>query len=750
MKAKSFKRSRGWSAFLGIFLLLLTIGSSNLSAGSIGQAGSDPSWIQLLSKEAKAPEIRVIESNFDRVVFEVKVSGMWSEEVKTKGGVFNQLTIPECGITNVIGEPRLPVISRMVQIPHKAEMEVAVIGSEYREASLKELGIANPIVPVQPPIPKLGGAWENAQFVIDQDYYQKDAFSPSLVAKKGEIGSIRGHRFVVVEIYPVSYNPKAGSLRLYSSVKIKVTLTGSDVTTTENMLYRYASPPFEEVCREFFINYQAYKDMVKGAPVLPIGYLIIAHQNFSSNIQPLVEWKTKKGFYVSVASVPDIGSTTTAIKNYIQNAYDNWEIPPTYVLFVGDVGFIPTFTGSYSGTATDLYYVKMDADYFGDIGRGRLPARTSTEADYMVNKLLYYENPTSNDLDWMKKACFIASSDADLIAEQTHRYVIQNYTDPNGIISDTIWERTGGSTSDITTSLNDGRTIVCYSGHGGETSWSSVPYNQTNVRNLTNVGEYPFVLSHACLTEKFNVTECFGETWAKVDSKGGIAFWGASNYTYWDEDDILEKRMFQAAFVETCYSIVSMTDKALWHLYNYYSGGGMSLYYLDAYNVLGEPSVDLWTYVADSLFVNYPASISQGSNTITLTVQKSGLVPVYGALVCLYKEGEVFETGYTDINGEVTLYPSPITTGSVDVTVTAHNCLPHRGLMNVTSRIGDTNRDGKINITDVVFLINYLFIEGPAPDPLTNGDVNCDGQINTEDVVYLVNHLFLNGPSPCP
>ena len=207
--------------------------------------------------------------------------------------------------------------------------------------------------------------------------------------------------------------------------------------------------------------------------------------------------------------------------------------------------------------------------------------------------------------------------------------------------------------------------------------------------------------------------------------------------------------MFQAAFGETCYSTVSMKDKALWHLYNYYGGGGLSRYYLDAYNVLGEPSVDLWTYVANSLFVDYPASIFQGSNTVTIRVEKFGSVPVYGALVCLYKQGEVFETGYTDINGEVTLYPSPAALGDVNVTVTAHNCLPHQGLMNVRSRAGDANNDGKINVADVIFLTNYLFIGGPSPDPWTHGDVNCDGQINTEDLVYLINFLFQNGPSPC-
>jgi len=743
MKVFSFKSPKGWFVILGMVFLLLALMPPSL------QAGSGPRWIQLMPGEEKNPQLSVTQSNFDRVEFEVKVLGMWSEELETKGGVFSQLSIPEYGITNVIGEPKLPVIRKMVQIPYGAEVNVEVISSEVSEKSLSEWGITHRILPVQPPIPKIEGAWEKAEFVIHEDLYQTDQFSPTQVAKTGEIGIIRGHRFAMVEVYPVSYNPKSGRLKLYSDIRIRVNLTGSDKSTTESMLSRYASPPFEELCQDLFINYSTYADLLKGLPALPLGYLIIVHNDFQTQVAPLAEWKTKKGYHVTVANTTQTGTTTTSIKSYIQNAYNNWSIPPTYVLFFGDVGFIPTYTGTASGTATDLYYVKMDGDAFADIFRARLPVRSTTEGTDMVNKILYYENPTSTDPEWMRHDLFIASYDNYQISEGTHRYVIQNYLLPNGDIIDSLWERLGISTAMITSSVTAGKGIVCYSGHGSTTGWASGSYSQSDVRSLTNADKYPFVLSHACLTGQFNQTECFGETWVKVPNKGGIAFWGASNYTYWDEDDILEKRMFQAAFVETCYSVVSMTDKALWYLYNYYGGGGLSLYYLDAYNVLGDPSVDLWTYVADSLFVNYPASIPQGSNTVTVTVQKSGPVPAYGALVCLYKEGEVFETGYTNINGEVTLYPSPAAMGNIDVTVTDHNCLPHQGLMSVTSRVGDANNDGNIDVADMVFILNYLFIGGPPPDPLINGDVDCDGVIDGGDVVFLMNYLFQKGPSPC-
>ncbi|NIM98491.1 MAG: hypothetical protein GTO24_10555 [candidate division Zixibacteria bacterium] len=61
--------------------------------------------------------------------------------------------------------------------------------------------------------------------------------------------------------------------------------------------------------------------------------------------------------------------------------------------------------------------------------------------------------------------------------------------------------------------------------------------------------------------------------------------------------------------------------------------------------------------------------------------------------------------------------------------------------------VGDCNADGTIDVSDAVYLINYLFRDGPAP-PLQVGDVNCDGVIQSGDVVFLLNYLFRGGPEP--
>lgn len=63
---------------------------------------------------------------------------------------------------------------------------------------------------------------------------------------------------------------------------------------------------------------------------------------------------------------------------------------------------------------------------------------------------------------------------------------------------------------------------------------------------------------------------------------------------------------------------------------------------------------------------------------------------------------------------------------------------------------GDANWDKEVTISDVVYLVNYLFKSGPPPLPMPQaGDANGDNGVNIMDMVYLVNYLFKSGPPPC-
>ncbi len=62
---------------------------------------------------------------------------------------------------------------------------------------------------------------------------------------------------------------------------------------------------------------------------------------------------------------------------------------------------------------------------------------------------------------------------------------------------------------------------------------------------------------------------------------------------------------------------------------------------------------------------------------------------------------------------------------------------------------GDANGNGAISISDVVYLLNYIFSGGPAPNPVIAGDANCSGLVTISDAVYLINYIFSGGAAPC-
>lgn len=62
---------------------------------------------------------------------------------------------------------------------------------------------------------------------------------------------------------------------------------------------------------------------------------------------------------------------------------------------------------------------------------------------------------------------------------------------------------------------------------------------------------------------------------------------------------------------------------------------------------------------------------------------------------------------------------------------------------------GDCNNSGSVNVSDVVYLVNYVFTGGPEPITPLAGDPDCSGNINVTDAVYLINYIFSSGPEPC-
>lgn len=64
---------------------------------------------------------------------------------------------------------------------------------------------------------------------------------------------------------------------------------------------------------------------------------------------------------------------------------------------------------------------------------------------------------------------------------------------------------------------------------------------------------------------------------------------------------------------------------------------------------------------------------------------------------------------------------------------------------------GDLTGDGSLDVSDLVSMVEYQFLGGPAPHPGVVADLNGDCSIaDVTDLVHLVNYMFHSGASPRP
>ncbi len=95
-------------------------------------------------------------------------------------------------------------------------------------------------------------------------------------------------------------------------------------------------------------------------------------------------------------------------------------------------------------------------------------------------------------------------------------------------------------------------------------------------------------------------------------------------------------------------------------------------------------------------------------------------------------------------NGTVTVTSPDIGEDEVVINVTLNvTSLPCQGIC------GDANDDGSVNVSDAVYIINFVFVGGNPPQPIQAcGDANSDASVNVSDAVYIINFVFVGGGAP--
>lgn len=704
----------------GLFVLVL--------ATSAPVAGA---WLPIGAAQPAEPEITIRTDTPKLMELEVTLPGLLAEDRPTPDGFDTYLEIPGHGHTLPIGAPAVPEVRFIVEVPLGAEFAAEAVASGTRSFTLGTGDLRARLYPTQAPVSKNEERFDLTRFRRDDAAYASPGLAPESLVRLQEMGELRGHRLLLVEVSPVAYDPITGTLLCHERVDVRIGMAGADLPNTEAAIERNASPAFDDLLGRVTVNHDTFLGGPRDLPTLPAGLLIITTDSFVSALEPFVDWKTLKGYNTTVVTTGTTGTTKELIKAYIQNAYDTWELPPTWILLVGDTNTIPAWTGTGSPTETDLYYTTLvGTDYLPEIAIGRFPARTVTDVNTMVEKTVDMEKLVlTNGTAYTNRIAWLAASDLSGFAEETHEYCINAWFAPLGMQNILIYERLGDGTQDAIDALNLGITMNIYSGHGYESGWSSIPFTQANIRSLTNLDMYPFVCSHACLTGSFSDTECFTETWVITPNKGGLACWGASNYTYWDEDDILERRGWDDYFTDPNYDLGTFCHVSLLEVYTYYSGGGQSRYYFEAYNLMGDPSADIWITPPNAMTATHPEVVFIGQSELTVTVTAGG-APQPNALVCAYMEGQAYEVGYTNLSGQATLTldPTPLVPGTMFVTATKHDRTPYLGSIQVMPASGPLVIYDSSTVDDDV-----------AGESLGNGDGGADAGESIELVVRLEN-----------
>jgi len=524
---------------------------------------------------------------------EVSIAGAWFETTTVGETEFVRLTIPGIGSTGVVGEPALPVVRGLLTVPEGADVTAEIAG-DPRSLSTLDVGIDDLLVPVQPPVAKVEGAAEAATLELDEVVYATDANSLDAGIWLSEVGYVAGERLVMFEVVPISYNPVQESFTVFDTLTFDVSIEGGDGTKP------VLSAREDARLADLALNHVAASTTKAGETKAPGRLLIISHDDFMAEMASFVTHKESLGWTVDLVSTTAVGgNTTTAIQSYIQGRYADPATRPDALLLVGDTDRIPYFVGQgWDNPNTDLYYACMDPgdDWQPEFPVGRFSVADSADLTAVIDKTIFYETSASGD--WTNRATFIATDDLWFypIAEGTHDWVINTYMDPLGYTSDKLYAISAGATTpDVRSAFNDGRALGIYSGHGYEFGWAGPSFTQADVSGLVNSQMYPFVGSFACLTGDFAQPESFMETWLREPDKGAVVAMGSSVTSLWDEDDILEKNLFDAMYGEGNLAFGSAMMRAKELYLQYWGSGSTTRRYFEMYNLLGDPTVELVT-----------------------------------------------------------------------------------------------------------------------------------------------------------
>ncbi len=648
---------------------------------------------------------------------------------------FDRITLETCMSTMQEGAPELPVYPIAILLP-----EHAVITAISIETKTKEVPGDFFIRPVQKP-------WNRSDPKPPQHvppapliYASEDLFpaEPAIHSSTANAGGMTVAHF---RIHPVRYLPAERKLFFHTDITCTLTCEPAEEPTalsprhhsrerwnsfTSQLLKQVVNP---EDCRRFYPHAvpfsMPYSNTSKGSGE-HWTYLVITDPGMQNAFQPLADWKTAKGVPAHVVNTAWIYDQYNGIdpqekiRECIKDGYQNHGT--VWVLLGGDTTYVPVrkayamnceanYHDNENSIPCDLYYADLDGtwnadgdDTFGeitdevdllpDVFVGRAPVTTPANTEIFVDKILTYEkNPAP---DYLLEMVFMAEilwrnpyTDQGISMD-----ALQEAFVPPRFNVTKLYERDGTETrTSVLNALNEGKHFVNHDGHAWYTIMAvgTGDIGRPDMDLLTNAPRYSIMYSIGCWQAALDF-DCVAEHFVLSPGGGGVASIGNSRYGWGAEgdpgfgySDRFNKQFFKAVFKDDTFSIGAAA--ALSKVFSIPLARSENVYRWCQYeiNLLGDPEMAVHTDTPFALTVSYPGSIPASPSILPVTVSdETG--PVTGALVCLRKEGDIFQYARTDATGYVAFevsagYPST----DISITCTAHNHLPHEGTVSITA-----------------------------------------------------------------
>jgi hypothetical protein len=677
-------------------------------------------WISIdKNRSSKTPpEVRILSNDNSSTIIKINISGFDLREATLKGETYQLADLLSEVFTAKAGYPELPYISKVLAIPDQAPVSVEVI----------ETGEVHTFKNIRLQAAK--ESWFEGKPMSDYKenplVFQSDAIYPGEYAQMDKPAVFRDFRIARLSVYPLRYSPAKKELQVVSSITVKINYNNNKAVTINPRTAsdKGISPAFAQLYRSFIFNYQEvlnsrYNGEETGRDLM----LCIMPDEFVTSFQPYADWKRQSGTDIHITKFSDIGANSNnsqIIKDHITDAYHNWDYPPTYVLIVGDDGVFPKKTVNYDYSfASEDYFVEIDGDdFFPEMMIGRLTNQGDYRMRVMLNKFMKYEKePYITDTNWYKKG--ICCSNNEFPSQVATKRFTANvmlkdggFTSVDTLMSDGGWGGGGCSMDldDIRNAINEGRSYLNYRGEGWSDGWSANCYHfgTSDVSGLNNGEKFTFVTSIGCGVAMFDASDgnCFGEEWVQLGSltapRGGVAFIGPTSNTHTTYNNKIDKGIYVGMFREGMDTPGQALLRGKLYMYNSYGDDPWVEYQYRVFCVLGDPSIHIWKDVPLEVNADYASSIPIGYNQheFTITFASSGM-PVENAQVCISGDNGVFATGKTDAEGKVFVGVTPLTPGTLTVTVRGGNVIPLQGTLTVVQAEEHVGPDGLPTVVDI-------------------------------------------------